>query len=243
MGGKKAKWTLQKTGDRLGIKRARVSQILKIAAALKNYPQLKKCRSEIAAGNELKRIMESVQEKHPGFESEDQLKDFLKHNWEKTALGKDWNLKGVEYDARPIGWIDALARHKKDKRWLVVELKVSQSSDQTVGQLLRYMGWVQLNIAPDKDETVEGLIIADHIDNETYCALQFTKNIISAKEYRKANDGLYLEDYNWRDLISKSLSAKNLEIVKKKMKVEAGYEVAKIEDASDLRPKAVNVEM
>jgi len=36
-------------------------------------------------------------------------------------------------------------------RWLVVEHKRNQTSDQTVGQLLRYIGWVKRHLAEDGD--------------------------------------------------------------------------------------------
>ena len=58
-----------------------------------------------------------------------------------------------------IGPTDILARHRHESRWLVVELKRVQTGDETVGQVLRYMGWVTSNLAAAND-TVEGLIVA-----------------------------------------------------------------------------------
>ena len=117
------------------------------------------------------------------------LREFLAANWEKTALGKEnWLLYeneddevvGVEFDThsvspreKAVGKIDILAR--QTGKWLVVELKKDQSSDQTVGQVLRYMGWVDENLA--KGELVEGLIIAKSASERLRLALKNTKNI------------------------------------------------------------------
>jgi len=60
-------------------------------------------------------------------------------------LSSRWrNLKTNSYHYRTdIGKIDLLAHHKKGKAWLVVEIKRNQSSDDTVGQAPRYMGYVR----------------------------------------------------------------------------------------------------
>ncbi len=111
-------------------------------------------------------------------------------NWTKTAPLKEWSLYeedgdllGVEYDTRiksgqdkGVGKIDLLACKPTKGKWLVVELKKGQTSDQSVGQILRYMGWVQENLAKE-DETVEGLIIARSADERIRLALKHTRNV------------------------------------------------------------------
>jgi hypothetical protein len=118
------------------------------------------------------------------FGLERHLHEFLLENWDMTELGKEWNLveeggdiKGYGYE-RPtdVGKIDLLARHKTDRRWLVIELKRDQTSDDTVGQVLRYMGWVQEKIAAS-DDKVEGLIIGLNDDLRLRYALKPTPNI------------------------------------------------------------------
>jgi hypothetical protein len=101
-----------------------------------------------------------------GFGLERHLHQFIRDNWDKTSLGRDWKLYeedgeevGYEYPCGAIGRIDLLARHRKDGRWLVVELKRNQTGDQVLGQVLRYMGWVERNLA-GKNGRVEGLVIA-----------------------------------------------------------------------------------
>ena len=61
-----------------------------------------------------------------------------------------------------------MARHRSENRWLVIELKRNQSSDETVGQILRYMGWMRRRKA--EGAAVEGLIICREIDQR----LQYT---------------------------------------------------------------------
>jgi len=94
------------------------------------------------------------------------LQESLRDNWATTALADEWCLyaeegepeAGFEYPVK-VGYIDLLARHHEEGRWLVIELKRGQGSDRTVGQVLRYMGAVRRELAEEND-TVEGLIIA-----------------------------------------------------------------------------------
>jgi hypothetical protein len=105
-----------------------------------------------------------------GFGLEKHLQDFLRDNWDSLPLGKDWTIEmdgdpeaGVEYSCQG-GWrIDILARHRTKAEWLVIELKRDQTSDETIGQVLRYMGWVTENLAETSD-AVRGLIIAREAD-------------------------------------------------------------------------------
>jgi len=100
------------------------------------------------------------------FGLERHLHDFLYDNWAHTELGRDWSIfaqpgepdAGYEY-ACPVGKIDILARHRTEKKWLVVELKRNDTSDSVVGQILRYMGWVRQHLA-EPGEEVHGLVIA-----------------------------------------------------------------------------------
>ena len=82
---------------------------------------------------------------------------------------EDGDLAGCEYSCG-IGCIDLLAKRRSDSGWLVIELKRAQTSDVTVGQILRYMGWVRERMASD-DEKVEGLIIAHEFDKKLLYAL------------------------------------------------------------------------
>lgn len=112
-----------------------------------------------------------------GFGLERHLHEFLRDNWDQTSPGREWRLyseegnedAGYEYPCG-VGRIDLLARHRKKASWLVVELKRNQTSDVTVAQILRYMGWVRQHLAAP-GESVRGLIIARHVDNYLQYAL------------------------------------------------------------------------
>lgn len=111
------------------------------------------------------------------FRLERHLQDFLWANWDDIPLSEEWELYhepgdpdlGYEYPCG-IGCIDILARHKTRPDWLVVELKRGQTSDATVGQVLRYMGWIKNHLA-EVGEQVHGLIIAHQVDDSLRYAL------------------------------------------------------------------------
>jgi len=117
------------------------------------------------------------------FGLEKYLHEFLVDNWDVTELSNEWSLLeedgeivGSHYYTGEVGEIDLLAKHKSDKKWLVIELKKNQSSDSTVGQILRYMSWVRKNRAADR-EVVEGLIICRQVDRKLQYALDGLVNI------------------------------------------------------------------
>ena len=74
-----------------------------------------------------------------------------------------------------IGFIDILAKDKKTKNYVVIELKKNQTSDDTIGQLLRYMGWIKKN---KKDDGVKGVIVAGQFDTK----LDHAKSMIPNSE-------------------------------------------------------------
>lgn len=115
------------------------------------------------------------------FALEEHLEDFLVKNWAQTALGKDYDIyeedgeKGQQYQT-DTGPLDILAISKDKKRLLVVELKKGRTSDAVVGQTLRYMSYVQDELAED-GQTVSGVIIAHEDDPRIRRALSMTPNI------------------------------------------------------------------
>ncbi len=58
---------------------------------------------------------------------------------------------------------------------LVVELKRNQSTDQTIGQALRYVAWVKMHLAKDGD-SVEALIISHKVDKDAQYAISTLPN-------------------------------------------------------------------
>ena len=130
------------------------------------------------------------------FYMEQQLEDFIIENWNETEFGKDYDLIYEEGDLKSqqymtdIGRIDILAIDKKKGNYVVIELKRNQTSDDTVGQILRYMGWIQ---EKKGDENVKGIIVAGKFDEKLYYAQKRAKDIeiftyevnFSLKEYKK----------------------------------------------------------
>lgn len=117
------------------------------------------------------------------FGLERHLHEFMRDNWEHIELGSEWRIysepgdreAGYEYPCK-VGRIDLLAKHKTLPKWLVIELKRNQTSDQTVGQLLRYMGWVKQHLIDDGDQ-VHGMIICRQPDETLNYALTMVDNV------------------------------------------------------------------
>jgi Holliday junction resolvase-like predicted endonuclease len=125
-------------------------------------------------------ICDATQENISLFYMESQLEDFLVANWEKTELGKKYDL--IEEDGEivsqqyrtDIGIIDLLVRDKADKGYVVIELKRNQTSDDTIGQVARYMGWVTEK--KGENVPVKGIIIAGAFDDRMYYAAKQVPN-------------------------------------------------------------------
>ena len=116
------------------------------------------------------------------FALEKHLEDFLVANWPNTPLGKthdifreDDEIIGQQYPS-DTGPIDILAISKDRKELLIVELKKGRASDNVVGQIQRYMGFVLSDLA-ESDQTVKGAIIALEEDQRIKQALKVAPNI------------------------------------------------------------------
>lgn len=66
-------------------------------------------------------------------------------------------IRGIEFEAGGGRRIDILAIDK-DGALVVLELKVSKGYDRVVGQLLRYVNWVRINLA-EPSQRVRGIIV------------------------------------------------------------------------------------
>ena len=116
------------------------------------------------------------------FVLEKHLEDFLVKNWSKTKLGKDYDIYvedgdivGQQYQS-DTGPIDVLAISKDKKTLLVVELKKGRVSDNVVGQIQRYMGFVKDELL-EKGQNVKGVIIGFEDDIKIQRALSVTSDI------------------------------------------------------------------
>lgn len=111
------------------------------------------------------------------FPDEETLKDYIYHNWDEMDFGEsltifnDGERDGREYPAGIGGSIDFLCLDKNND-FVVLEFKSeNKTSDETIGQISRYVGWVEGNLAKETQK-VRGIIITTgrFTDNIKYAA-------------------------------------------------------------------------
>jgi hypothetical protein len=114
------------------------------------------------------------------FPLEAHLRDFLAKNLERIETGlrlyASPEHNGVEF---PVdgGRIDLLAVDRNGK-FVVIELKLSQGRNKTLGQLLYYMGWVDQHLGTGP---CRGFIIASDITQELSVAIARVPGVSLAK--------------------------------------------------------------
>ena len=112
------------------------------------------------------------------FAYESDLRDYLAKNLQIIEPGlrlyEEEGITGIEF---PVGgrFIDILAVDSK-KDFVVIELKLSRGYDRAIGQLLRYMAWIQKNQA-DSGQKVRGIIVARGISEDLLLACSLMPNI------------------------------------------------------------------
>lgn len=118
--------------------------------------------------------------------AEDLLEDFIVNNWNpEDFFGKEYsglriledsngNLTGQQFDTKIVGIIDLLCKDRSNN-YVVIEIKKgSETSDEVVGQLARYMGWVKENLA--KNKNVIGIVISGGYDEKLRYAVKAIPN-------------------------------------------------------------------
>ena len=129
---------------------------------------------------------EATEEDKSTFLMEKELENFLIKNWEKTDFSNtlelinddNGNMVSQQFQT-DIGKIDILVRDKNTKQYVIIELKRNQTSDDTIGQIARYMGWVEYHIS--KGQPSRGIIIGSKYDDKLSYAL---KKINGVKFYQ-----------------------------------------------------------
>ncbi|MGA1998521.1 MAG: endonuclease NucS domain-containing protein [Terriglobales bacterium] len=98
--------------------------------------------------------------------------NFGKINFEaKLELYQDEEGSGRQYQTS-IGPIDLLAIDGSRKEFVVIELKKGKTGDPVVGQVLRYMGWVNENLLPKHPGyRVRGIVVVREEDEKLRFAL------------------------------------------------------------------------
>ena len=91
---------------------------------------------------------------------------------------KKYEIEGQSGRQFPVGFwsIDFLCTDEQSGDFVVLELKRGQTSDSTVGQLLRYVAYVKENIAKP-GQSVKGLIVAKEIDDALRYAIKDVPSI------------------------------------------------------------------
>jgi hypothetical protein len=119
------------------------------------------------------------------FAYEHDLRDYLARNLHLIEPGlrlyQDEGITGIEF---PVGgrFVDILAIDNSGG--YVVELKVSKGYDRVVGQLLRYIAWIEQNHA-EPDQSVRGVIVAKAISEDLILACSKVRDV-SLFEYALA---------------------------------------------------------
>lgn len=120
---------------------------------------------------ETEEVIDHAFEPPTEFAYEQDLKNFLAKNLHLIApnlkLYEDEEIKGIEF---PVGgrFVDILAIDRNNN-FVVIELKVSRGYDRVIGQLLRYMAWIEKNLA-DSGQKVRGIIVAREISEDLLLA-------------------------------------------------------------------------
>jgi endonuclease len=125
--------------------------------------------AETEAGTSLEEVVEEAEElaEPTTFAYERDLQNFLARNLGLIEPGlrlyEEDDITGIEF---PAGgrFIDILALDRENN-YVIIELKVSRGYDRVVGQLLRYMAWIETEHA-EPGQRVRGVIIAREISED-----------------------------------------------------------------------------
>lgn len=126
-------------------------------------------------------FVDATVEDQNAFVLEKYLEEFIVSNFGTIFKGKlkiyegAEGLDGQQYGT-DIGPIDILATEPASASFVVIELKKGRPSDQVVGQILRYMGWVKQNLCKD-GQGVKGLVICRDPDTNLSYALTMIPNV------------------------------------------------------------------
>jgi hypothetical protein len=118
------------------------------------------------AGVSVSAAEEPASEAAMEFVLESYLEDFLLANWRLIDWGRRLEIvdqgAGHQYST-PVGRLDFLCQDLDDGALVAIELKRGRPTDQVVGQLARYMGWLRQHLA-EPPQAVDGIIVAHDID-------------------------------------------------------------------------------
>lgn len=180
----------------IDISKTGVHNKINLSKNVRKRPELRE-RREVSARNISNQSSSSLV-----FDIENDMQIFIYQNWANISFVKQgcWTIcsnYGLgQYDTKKVGVIDFLAKNEKQNKWLVIEIKKEQTSDETIGQLLRYMGWVKKEKAL-KNDIIEGLILCGSYDNNLDYATSCIPNV-NIQIYRYDLGNIYFYPFrNW----------------------------------------------
>jgi hypothetical protein len=107
------------------------------------------------------------------------LEDNLSANLSQLEAGlvafKKEGFSSRQLDTKAVGIIDLVATDRAG-RTVVIELKAGEASDRVCGQVQRYMGWIQENLA--NDAGVRGIIVANSFTEGARYAAKVVPNLV-----------------------------------------------------------------
>jgi endonuclease len=118
------------------------------------------------------------------FALEKDLQNFLVRNLQRLEPGLKLyvadGISGIEYPAGNNRRIDILAVDSNGA-FVVIELKVSRGYEKVIGQLQRYMAWIERELADQ--QTVRGIIVANEITEDLILATSLIADRVKLFEY------------------------------------------------------------
>ena len=120
-------------------------------------------------------------EQSGSFALESHLRDYLARNLnniadfgtELTVFVDTEGVDGIEYHTE-VGIIDILTRSDNGD-FYVFELKLGRGADAALGQILRYMGWVDKHLSGENE--VHGIVLASEISKKLKYAVTKVPNV------------------------------------------------------------------
>ena len=108
---------------------------------------------------------------------ETKLEQWLVDNWSEVDFGaslklyeEEGEVVGQQYNTGIVGRIDLLCVDEDSYELVVIELKRGRPSDEVVGQLARYVGWVSEHLSGGRN--VSGIILAPDFDDKLRYAVR-----------------------------------------------------------------------
>jgi len=181
-------WKESATGNLLRISKTTVNDNIRLAKGIDECPEILKNEKKTNAIKKLSNLNKGIFGKilRKQFKTEKELQSSLETNWKKISLFDEWILKDSQKKIGEAGVIDILAHHNSEPKRLVIEIKKGESSDKTVGQILRYMGWVIEKLASE-NEQVLGLIISGYPPDENIRLALLNTQKVDYQIYIKLN--------------------------------------------------------